>query len=641
METVTGYRDPLMDFCDAMSRWFSCYRAAECGRRKEERRGGDGNVKRCPRLPVDQASPHWFLHVLDCSPISAKVKPRLSLASLDKSDLECTGQRLFLVTDGAGVPLGFDLLEGGTNGNVPVLRIVGLLRQCMEAPLGRRGARRPLTLTVGDRQIHRILSGNALSALRVELSEQCFTGWAPKEGFAMRWPPIRHCHVCKKHAFEAPLRPCPKCQALLYCSEQCVQADWSKSPADVSHQHCCPLLGTFMSHCSQLADMPFTYTAETTSPDFDVEHFLSSRGLNSGYWLQQSMLVYSAFQEVEPVRKQPRESSPAELAAHRQPFGPLQESEMMLSCSPPTAPSLNTPLVSWLQYYKWRGFELSSPVAVLLSCPLTIYYIITSLVPRDFPELNILKKQSLKIHIIESEREFNMLLTFWELSDLLPHVTFELLFVGEKLPKDYDEQQLLLQRKDGHVTMESPSMALEEKTEKKSIRVRICSRAYHLFQGPKPNLVIGFRSGFGLGDSWLSTLPRLQALKVPAYFCEPSEVSCVSSQQVMSAATGGSLSPPTLNPFHCPLRITSRDSYLPCYSNAFVFHLIYKASPAAKRDHSAAAPERPLLPHVNAACLPSASPSGALQEDMSKDGRVKLSRKERKQAARNTSRRRK
>lgn len=37
--------------------------------------------------------------------------------------------------------------------------------------------------------------------------------------------------------------------------------------------------------------------------------------------------------------------------------------------------------VSWRQYYEWRGLSLSCPVAPVLSSALSVYYIVTSLVP--------------------------------------------------------------------------------------------------------------------------------------------------------------------------------------------------------------------------------------------------------------------
>ncbi|XP_064181631.1 zinc finger MYND domain-containing protein 15-like [Anguilla rostrata] len=364
-----------------------------------------------------------------------------------------------------------------------------------------------------------------------------------------------------------------------------------------------------------------------------MERFLTQNRLDHGYWVHWSLLVRSPHFLLHSEMDHSGESSPTWLTGHADPYGPLRaESDILLSCpgKGPRAPSLTAPLVCWLQYCKWRGLSLSSPVAALLSSPLSIYYIMTSLVPRDFPELNILKKKSLKIHIIESNREFQSLLVFWELAMLLPHVTFELLFIGEGLPQECDEQQFLLQQKGDRLALVCPSFAQEDGVGKRSIRVRGYRRAYHMLQGPKPDLVIGFRPAFRLHDFWLSTLPRLQSLKVPAYFCEDNELSCVCSQQVMGAATGGALSPPHINPFHSPLRVARGDNRLPWYSNAFVFHLIYKTVAACPQRVPLARP-RPCDP---AQPLPPANQKPPAEGS-------KMTRKERKQAARNIPRKRK
>ena len=68
---------------------------------------------------------------------------------------------------------------------------------------------------------------------------------------------------------------------------------------------------------------------------------------------------------------------------------------------------------SWQDYYTWRGLSLDSPMAVLLTYPLTVYYVITHLVPQSFPELNIQNKQSLKIHVVEAGKEFDLVMVFW------------------------------------------------------------------------------------------------------------------------------------------------------------------------------------------------------------------------------------
>ncbi|XP_033986740.1 zinc finger MYND domain-containing protein 15-like [Trematomus bernacchii] len=233
--------------------------------------------------------------------------------------------------------------------------------------------------------------------------------------------------------------------------------------------------------------------------------------------------------------------------------------------------------VSWRQYYEWRGLSLSSVVAPLLSSTLSIYYIITSLLPRQFPEMHILRKQSLRIHIIESYRESQTLVTFWELSVLLPHVTFDLVFVRERLPCWCDKVQLVIQKMNGRVVLTDCSLP-HGGAAREGVRVSLHRSTYSALQEPPPDLVIGFQPAFLQNDSWLSTLPKLQSLRVPTFFCEMNELRCERSDQVMREATGGAVSRPTINPFHCPLRRNGGDNRLPRYSNGFIFHLIYKPS---------------------------------------------------------------
>ncbi|KAM4612403.1 zinc finger MYND domain-containing protein 15-like [Polymixia lowei] len=206
-----------------------------------------------------------------------------------------------------------------------------------------------------------------------------------------------------------------------------------------------------------------------------------------------------------------------------------------------------------------------------------------------------------------------------ELSVLLPHVTFELVFIGEELPEWSDKERFFMQEKHGRVTLINPGLT-SEKADKRSVRVRGYRRAYCTLQGVKPDLVIGFKPSILLHESWLSTLPRLQSLNVPAYFCEASELSCEGSLQVMSQATGGTLSSRVINPFHCPLRVTRGGNMLPWYSNGFIFHLMYKAVVNCQRSAVAAHPADPPT---------RAEPANPAPEP------AKLSRKERKAAAHN------
>ncbi|KAB0388823.1 hypothetical protein E2I00_016035, partial [Balaenoptera physalus] len=291
--------------------------------------------------------------------------------------------------------------------------------------------------------------------------------------------------------------------------------------------------------------------SEVTSETFNKEAFLASRGLTRGYWTQFSMLIPGP-----GTPGHPRGSTPSlSVLLNGDPYQLLQGHGPALM--PPVPPHPPRGLFgSWQDYYTWRGLSLDSPMAVLLTYPLTVYYVITHL--------------SLKIHVVEAGKEFDLIMVFWELLVLLPHVALELQFVGDSLPPESDQQHFTLQRDDLEVSVRPGSgvsarlsSGTKEKGGRRDLQIKVSARPYHLLQGPKPDLVIGFNSGFGLKDTWLSSLPRLQSLRVPAFFTESSEYGCVMDDQTMAVATGGGTSPPQSNPFRSPFRLRAADNCMP------------------------------------------------------------------------------
>ncbi|KAM6163143.1 zinc finger MYND domain-containing protein 15 [Rhynchocyon petersi] len=492
---------------------------------------------------------------------------------------------LLLVTDEHGTILGIDLLMDGTQQSASwgsgtenlASRAYALLCHSMACPMGSGDPRKPRYLTVGDTQLHGELE-NLVPRLGVKLAKTPMRTWGPCPGFTFASLQARSCHVCHKHSFEVKLTPCPHCSAVLYCGEACLLADWRRCPDDVSHRFWCPRLKAFMERAGELATLPFTYTAEVTSETFNKEAFLASHGLTRGYWTQLSMLIPGPGMPTHPRGNTPSLS----FLLNGDPYQLLQGDGPTLM--PPVPPDPPKSLFgSWQDYYTWRGLSLDSPVAVLLTYPLTVYYVITHLVPQSFPELNIQNKQSLKIHVVEAGKEFDLVMVFWELLVLLPHVALELQFVGDDLPPESDQQHFTLQRDGPEVSVRTGtgisarlSSGTKEKGGRRDLQIKVSVRPYHLLPGPKPDLVIGFNSGFGLKDTWLSSLPRLQSLRVPAFFTESSEYGCVMDEQTVAVATGGGTSPPQPNPFRSPFRLRAADNCMPWYCNAFIFHLIYK-----------------------------------------------------------------
>ncbi|KAG3270030.1 zinc finger MYND-type containing 15, transcript variant X3 [Ictidomys tridecemlineatus] len=453
---------------------------------------------------------------------------------------------LLLVTDEHGTILGIDLLVDGVQGNAGrgsgtenlAPRAYALLCHSMACPMGSGDPRKPRQLTVGDAQLHRELE-TLVPRLGVKLAKTPMRTWGPRPGFTFASLRARTCHVCHRHSFEVKLSPCPQCSAVLYCGETCLRADWRRCPDDVSHRFWCPRLAAFMERAGELATLPFTYTAEVTSETFNKEAFLASRGLTRGYWTHLSMLI-------------PGPGTP------RHPRGSTPSLGLLLSGDP-------------YQLLQGDGPALMPPVP---SDPPKALFV---------PELNIQNKQSLKIHVVEAGKEFDLVMVFWELLVLLPHVALELQFVGDALPPENDQQHFTLQRDGPEVSVRPNSgvsarlnSGTKEKGGRRDLQIKVSARPYHLLQGPKPDLVIGFNSGFGLKDTWLSSLPRLQSLRVPAFFTESSEYGCVMDDQTMAVATGGGTSPPQPNPFRSPFRLRAADNCMPWYCNAFIFHLIYK-----------------------------------------------------------------
>uniref|UniRef100_A0A7N5K7E3 Zinc finger MYND-type containing 15 n=1 Tax=Ailuropoda melanoleuca TaxID=9646 RepID=A0A7N5K7E3_AILME len=440
---------------------------------------------------------------------------------------------LLLVTDEHGTILGIDLLMDGTQESAGkgsgtenlAPRAYALLCHSMACPMGSGDPRKPRQLTVGDAQLHRDLE-SLVPRLGVKLAKTPMRTWGPRPGFTFASLRARTCHVCHRHSFEVKLTPCPQCSAVLYCGETCLRADWRRCPDDVSHRFWCPRLAGFMERARELATLPFTYAAEVTSETFNKEAFLASRGLTRGYWTQLSMLIPGP-------------------GTHRHPRGSMPALNLLLSGDP-------------YQLLQGDGPAVMPPVP--LDPPRALFV----------PELNIQNKQSLKIHVVEAGKEFDLVMVFWELLVLLPHVALELQFVGDGLPPDSDQQHFTLQRDGPEVSVRPGSgvsarlsSGTKEKGGRRDLQIKVSARPYHLLQGPKPDLVIGFNSGFGLKDTWLSSLPRLQSFRVPAFFTESSEYGCVMDDQTMAVATGGGTSPPRPNPFRSPFRLRAADNCMP------------------------------------------------------------------------------
>lgn len=76
-------------------------------------------------------------------------------------------------------------------------------------------------------------------------------------------------------------------------------------------------------------------------------------------------------------------------------------------------------LSSWKDYYDLRSIPLSSPVALLLTFPLTVYYAIERFGQVPVTVANMMRRP-LRVHVVGIEKEMNFLDLFREVGYLLP-----------------------------------------------------------------------------------------------------------------------------------------------------------------------------------------------------------------------------
>lgn len=87
MELVSGYRDRLIAFSETMAQWYFSFQT--CPKLHREKEGGLSDTwgHGPPRYPIDNTSPLWILHLLDCTAPPPTVHSRLNESDIDPADL--------------------------------------------------------------------------------------------------------------------------------------------------------------------------------------------------------------------------------------------------------------------------------------------------------------------------------------------------------------------------------------------------------------------------------------------------------------------------------------------------------------------------------------------------------------------------
>lgn len=229
-------------------------------------------------------------------------------------------------------------------------------------------------------------------------------------------------------------------------------------------------------------------------------------------------------------------------------------------------------LNSWLDYYRLRNIPDSSPAALLLTFPLTLYFALVNYGAVPWTVSQMLDKP-LRIDIVGAEKELNFLDLFQEvaflLADQVPAGTaspfLELVFV---VRKDMLPVSLVDQRSDGTylVNLEVSQW----------LRIRVVEGTYGDSVNPDldcgsrigpPSMVMAFNAGLYAYESWRSVLKYLKenqnVVGVMSDYNEWSGLQC--------ASLGGSRETLCMNPFRQPRAMPVCSMNLPQFCNGFIY----------------------------------------------------------------------
>ncbi|KAJ4830938.1 hypothetical protein Tsubulata_019827 [Turnera subulata] len=214
-----------------------------------------------------------------------------------------------------------------------------------------------------------------------------------------------------------PTRLCTRCGAVAYCS---VSHQFSHRK---EHKEECERFEQQMKRVDAVNHFPFAFSRELLRKQESRCSFLTKAGVHRlGMW------------------------------AHECPCGPSSPSlrsindgwdlpQDLCPCRGPVS-SISKGLTGWVDYYEWRCIPLSSPVALLLHWPLTLYRAIQIACTES---LNSETCNKLRIHYLGPEKELLQLAAFAELQALFPDKQVHLELIGPAIPESRDGEIINLQ----------------------------------------------------------------------------------------------------------------------------------------------------------------------------------------------------
>lgn len=354
----------------------------------------------------------------------------------------------------------------------------------------------------------------------------------------VNWIVPRQCAMCLKEV-QADMAPrCSRCKAVIYCGHPCQKRHWKDA-----HRSSCELYRAMMEREEELELKVFVFSCLLEHPC----KWLDSVGLHKkGMWRRLCKCHHHC-----PFGLLPPPEGGGLAGAWGVEHGKYPPDSPLPGYIGRESTSSMVLLSGWAEYYGLRSLPLTSPVAALLTFPLTLYHILTAL---SISAKNLLAKgREVVVHYLGPEGELDWMSAFSEIGHLLcGSGSLHIVMVGPEVPSSLS----------GSVS------AVGNKMKVTLVQGLYQEEAHYL---PSPQVIVALNCGLEAYDSWKGALELIKTLGVTAYFTDDSELPCANAKQILRAAGLQISYPVTPNPFRSPLRNQTPSSNLPSFSNGFVF----------------------------------------------------------------------
>lgn len=347
---------------------------------------------------------------------------------------------------------------------------------------------------------------------------------------------MRLCAMCEKEVQGEQALCCARCRAMVYCSSVCQKQHWKET-----HKGECGIYKAMMEREEELAMKIFMFPGTADQPC----KWLESLGIHQkGMWKRKCSCYSHCPFGLLPIKGDLWDS-----------WGGLDDEEY--PCDSPfhhhfRDSKMASPILlsGWLEYYNLRSLPMSSPVADILSHPLTIYYILTTL---NISSKNLLLNgKEVILHYLGPEGELDWMPAFAEVGHLLNGLgNIQIVMVGPEVPTN----------------LSGTTSGIGSRVRVNLVRGVYQDEATYL---PSPHVIIALNCRLDGYTSWSGALTLIKSMGVPAFFTDQTEISCSNAKQVLRNAGLYITHPVTPNPFRSPVKNHWPSCNLPAYSNGFV-----------------------------------------------------------------------